>query len=44
MTEAAEAGDWARASAQLALLVAKADENTARITRAADLLDRSPRK
>jgi len=44
VTEAAEAGDWARASAQLALLTAKADENTARITRAADLLDRSPRK
>ena len=44
VTEAAEAGDWPRAQAQLALLVAKADENTARIARAADLLDRSPRK
>jgi N-acetylated-alpha-linked acidic dipeptidase len=44
VTEAAEAGDWTRAQAQLALLVAKADENTARVTRAAELLDRSPRK
>ncbi|MBL8136406.1 MAG: M28 family peptidase, partial [Acidobacteria bacterium] len=44
VTEAAEAGDWARAQAQLALLVAKADENTARVRRAADLLDGSPRK
>lgn len=44
VTEAAEAGDWPRAQAQLALLVAKADENTARVARAADLLDRSPRK
>ena len=44
VTEAAEAGDWPRAQAQLALLVAKADENTARVTRAAELLDRSPRK
>lgn len=43
VTEAAEAGDWARATAQLALLVAKADANTARVTRAADLLVRSPR-
>jgi N-acetylated-alpha-linked acidic dipeptidase len=44
VTEAAEAGDWTRAQAQLALLMAKADENTARVTRAAELLDRSPRK
>jgi len=44
VTEAAEAGDWTRAQAHLALLVAKADENTARVIRAADLLDRSPRK
>ena len=44
VTEAAEAGDWVRAQAQLALLVAKADENAARVTRAAALLDRSPRK
>lgn len=44
VTEAAEAGDWARAQAQLALLVAKADENTARVTRAAERLERSPRK
>ncbi len=44
VTEAAETGDWTRAQAQLALLVAKADENTARVTRAAELLDRSPRK
>ncbi len=43
VTEAAEAGDWTRAAAQLALLVAKADANSARVTRAADLLDRSPR-
>lgn len=44
VTEAAEEGDWARAQAQLALLVAKADENTARVTRAAERLERSPRK
>ena len=44
VTEAAEAGDWTRAQAQLGLLVAMADANTARITTAADLLDAAPRK
>jgi N-acetylated-alpha-linked acidic dipeptidase len=44
VTEAAEAGDWVTAQSQLALLVGKADENTARVTRAAALLDRSPGK
>lgn len=39
VTEAAEAGDWARARAQLALVVTKADENTALVIRAANLLD-----
>ncbi|MCC6992655.1 MAG: hypothetical protein IT181_26865, partial [Acidobacteria bacterium] len=39
VTEAAEAGDWARAQAQLALLVAKADANAARVDRAVRLLD-----
>jgi N-acetylated-alpha-linked acidic dipeptidase len=38
VTEAAEAADWPRAAAQLALLVAKADGNTARVTHAASLL------
>jgi N-acetylated-alpha-linked acidic dipeptidase len=44
VTEAAEAGDWARAQAQLALLVEKADANTARVSRAAALLEGSPGK
>jgi len=39
VTEAAEAGDWDRARAQLALLVGKADDNVARVERAARLLD-----
>lgn len=38
VTEAAEARDWPRAQAQLALLVAKVDENVARVERAAQLL------
>ncbi len=40
VTEAAEAKDWTRAVAQLSLLVAKTDENAARVTRAAALLSR----
>lgn len=39
VTEAAEAKDWPRAAAQLALVTARADDNTARVIRATRLLD-----